>query len=87
MVDHGAALLSLLPHRLSWVLSVVYISPFSYHIDVHALHHGGRTGSAQPTVCPDAQNFKVMGDVANLFNARFAPKRLREMTSRPIDRP
>lgn len=51
------------------------------------VHQGYRTGSAQPTVCPDAQEFQVMGDVANLLNARFAPKRPREMTSRPIDRP
>ena len=71
------------PHRHIVGLCPLFTSHhFLYHIDVHTLHHGARTGSAQPTVCPDAQNFKVMGDVANLLNARFAPKRPREMTSR-----
>ena len=66
----------------------IFTSHHFYHIDANTLQFttaAARVVHSLP--CAGCPEFQVMGDVANLLNARFAPKRPREMTSRPIDRP
>lgn len=85
MVDHGAVLPSCshavdLFHCLHLTISII-----SMHTTLQFITAAARVVHSLPRAgCPE---FQVLGDVANLLNARFAPKRPREMTSCPIDRP
>jgi hypothetical protein len=72
MVDHGAVLPSH-SHTVGLVHCLYLTIPItSIHTVLHT--HSRCTGLCTAYRAPNAQKFQVMGDVANLPKARFAPQ-------------